>query len=215
MNDDWRLQIDLTEDGHADKLSGRLDAHELEHDLSEEFHDRVVVSVDGPRVFLYAGAREQAERARDAIEADASKHGSTVELELRHWHPAAEEWEDPDAPLPDDDAAKLAEHEELMAREREEAAKRGHPEYEVRADFASRHEAAALSQRLRDEGLPTVHRWKYLLVGAADEDAAKALAERIRTEAPAGTTVKVEGTWAEAYGERPPNPFAVLGGLGG
>jgi hypothetical protein len=51
--------------------------------------------------------------------------------------------------------------------------------------------------------------------GATDEDSAKALAERIRNEAPAGSRVKVEGTWAAAYAERPPNPFAVLGGLGG
>ena len=49
---------------------------------------------------------------------------------------------------------------------------------------------------------------------ATDEDSAKPLAERIRSEAPAGSRVKVEGTWAVAYAERPPNPFAVLGGLG-
>jgi hypothetical protein len=33
------------------------------------------------------------------------------------------------------------------------------------------------------------------MVGATDEDSAKALAERIRNEAPAGSQVKVEGTW--------------------
>jgi hypothetical protein len=215
MNDDWRLQIELAEDAHAHALTERLDAREFEHELSEEFHDRVIVSREGQRVFLYAGTREGAEGARDAIEADAGKHGWTVEVELRHWHPATEAWEDPDTPLPGDDAAKLAEHEELMAREREETTKRGHPEYEVRVDAPSRHDAIALSDQLREEGLPTVHRWKYVLVGAADEDAAKALAERIRGEAPTGTTVKAEGTWAAAYGERPSNPFAVFGGLGG
>jgi hypothetical protein len=215
MNDDWRLQIDHTEDGHAHALTERLDAHELEHDLSEEFHDRVIVTRDGARVFLYAGTREQAESARGAIEADAGKHGWTVAVELRHWHPAAEDWQDPDTPLPEDDAAKLAEHEKLISRERQETTERGHPEYEVRVDVPSRHDAIALSERLHDEGLPTVHRGNYLLVGAADEDAAKKLAERIRAEAPAGSRVKVEGTWAAAYSERPPNPFAVLGGLGG
>lgn len=71
------------------------------------------------------------------------------------------------------------------------------------------------SEQLRQEGLPAVHRWKFLLVGATDEDMAKELAERIREEAPARSRVNVEGTWAAAYAERPPNPFAVLGGLGG
>lgn len=215
MNDDWRLQIDLHEEGRAHALTERLDAEQLEHDLSDAFHDRVIVSRDGARVFLYAGTREQAERARDAVEADAKQHGWTVDVEFRHWHPTAEDWEDPDKPLPEDDAAKLVEHEALIAREREETARTSHPEFEVRVDLPSRHDAVRFSEQLREEGLPTVHRWKFLLVGATDEDIANDLAERIRNEAPSGSRVKVEGTWAAAYAERPPNPFAVLGGLAG
>ena len=214
-NDDWRLQVDLHEEDSARALTERLDAQQLEHDLSEEFHDRVVVTRDGARVFLYAGTREQAEKAREAVEGDARRHGWAVDVGFRHWHPVAEEWEDPDKPLPAGDAARHAEREELMAREREETAKRGHPEFEVRVDLPSRHDAARLSEQLRNEGLPAVHRWRYLLVGAADEDSAKQLAERIQGEAPPGSRVKVEGTWATAYGELPRNPFAVLGGLGG
>lgn len=215
MNDDWRLQVDLHEENHAQALTERLNAQQLEHDLSEAFHDRVIVTRDGAGVFLYAGTREQAEKARDAVEAEARQHGWALDIDFCHWHPSAEEWEDPDKPLPENDAARLAEREELMAREREETAKRGYPEFEVRVDLPSRHDAVGLSEQLRKEGLPAVHRWRYLLVGATDEDSAKELAERIRNEAPSGSRVKVEGTWAAAYAERPPNPFAVLGGLGG
>jgi hypothetical protein len=215
MNDDWRLQVDLREENHARALTERLDAQQLQHDLSEAFHDRVIVTRDGARVFLYAGTREQAERARDVIQAEARQHRWTLEVDFRRWHPTAEEWEDPDKPLPENDVAKLAEREALMAREREETARSGHPEFEVRVDLPSRHAAVELSEQLRKEGLPTVHRWRYLLVGATDEDSAKALAERIRNEAPTGSRARVEGTWAAAYAERPPNPFAVLGGLGG
>ena len=215
MNDDWRLQIDVHQEDDARALTERLEAERLEHELSDAFHDRIVVSRDGARVFLYAGTREQAERARDVVEAEAKQHGWAVDVDFRHWHPTAEEWEDPDEPLPDGDAARLAEHETLIAREREETAMTGHPEFEVRADLPSRHDAVRFSEQLRAEGLPAVHRWKFLLVGATDEDMAKELAERIEGEAPPGSKVKVEGTWAAAYGERPPNPFAVLGGLGG
>ncbi len=215
MNDDWRLQIDVHEEGRAHALTERLDTEQLEHDLSDAFHDRVVVSRDGARVFLYSGTREQTELARDAVEADAQKHGWTVDIDFRHWHPTAEDWEDPDKPLPEDDAAKLAEHQALMSRELEETAWSGHPEFEVRVDLPFRHEAVRFSEQLRQEGLPAVHCWKFLLVGAANEDMAKELAERIRGEAPPGSQVNVEGTWAAAYAERPPNPFAVLGGLGG
>jgi hypothetical protein len=214
MNDDWRLQVDLTEESHARSLTERLDAQQLEHDLSTAFHDRVIVSRDGSRLFLYTGTREQAEKTRAAIEEDARRHRWQIEVDFRHWHPVAEEWEDPDKPLPRDDAAKLAERDELMAREREETARSGHPEFEVRVDLPSRHDARELAQQLREEGIPTVHRWRFLLVGATDEESARALAERIQDEAPADSRVKVEGTWAKAFGERPPNPFAVLGGLG-
>ena len=215
MNDDWRLQIDIREETHSRQLLERLDARELQHDLSSAFHDRVIVTRDDSRVFLYAGAREQAERARDLIGTLASKHGWTVDADLRRWHPTAEDWEDPDKPLPDGDAAQRAEHDALIAAERREMEERGQPEFEVRVDLPSRHDAVRLAERLRGEGLPAVHRWKFLLVGATDEDSAKALAERIRSEAPSGSRVNVEGTWKAAYAERPPNPFAVLGGLGG
>jgi hypothetical protein len=215
MNDDWRLQIDIREETHSRLLLEHLDAQELQHDLSSAFHDRVIVTRDDSRVFLYAGTREQAERARDLIGTLATKHGWTVDADLKRWHPTAEDWEDPDKPLPEDDAAGLAEHEALMAAEREETAKSGHPEFEVRVDLPSRHDAVRFAERLGQEGLPVVHRWKFLLVGATDEDSAKALAERIRSEAPSGSRVNVEGTWAKVYAERPRNPFAVLGGLGG
>jgi hypothetical protein len=68
---------------------------------------------------------------------------------------------------------------------------------------------------LTAEGVPNVRRWKYLLIGAADEDSANALAERLRREAGPNATVTAEGSGQAAYEERPPNPFAYLGGLGG
>jgi hypothetical protein len=60
-----------------------------------------------------------------------------------------------------------------------------------------------------------VHRWKFLLIGVPDEDSGKELVERIEEQAPAGSKVCLEGTWAVAYAERPPNPFAIFGGMGG
>jgi 3-oxoacyl-(acyl-carrier-protein) synthase len=58
-----------------------------------------------------------------------------------------------------------------------------------------------------------------VVVAASDEDTAKALAERIRAEAPPGSTVTAEASVAEAVAEAPLatpfSPFAVFGGLGG
>lgn len=215
MSDDWRIEVGFDDPRHVGPLVERLDARELEHDLSDAFHDRVVVSRNDDRVFLYAGAREQAEAARGLVLSLAQQHGWKLEVDFKHWHPTAEEWEDPDLPLPKNDEAKRAEHEELIAAERRQVEESGHPEYEVRVDLPSFHEASQFAETLRSEGLPFVHRWKFLLIGVPDGDSGKELVEKIQSQAPAGSKVSFEGTWAAAYAERPPNPFAIFGGLGG
>jgi hypothetical protein len=215
MNDEWRLQIDVQDASDGAALTEQLAAAEAEHELSLAFHDRVIVSRDGARTFAYAGTREQAERAGDFIAKLAEQRGWSAVTELKHWHPLAERWEEPDLPLPADDAARVAEHEELIAAERGELEERGAPEFEVRVDLPSHREAVRFAERLRAEGLPAVRRWKYLVVGAADEDSAKQLAARLRSEAPGGSEVATEGSGQVAWAERPANPFAVFGGLGG
>jgi hypothetical protein len=215
VNDDWRLQVDFHDPGHVHGMVEQLEARELEHDLSTEFADRVIVSRNGGTVFLYAGAREQIDAARDLVVSLGKRHGWQLDVDMKRWHPTAEDWGDPDKPLPRTDAEKAAEHEELMAAERRESQRTGHPEYEVRADLTSRHEAVRFAECLREDGIQAVRRWKYVLIGAASEDDANVLAQRMREEAPPSSKVAVEGTWSEAYAERPPNPFAVLGGLGG
>jgi len=215
MNDDWRVRADLREQANARKLSERLEASELEHDLERSFHDRVIVSVDGAELFCYAGTREQAERAERLLRSVAGEHGWHLTTQLERWHPAAEEWEDPDKPLPQSDAERGAEHAEVLERERRESAARGYPEFEVRVQCASHHDTEALAAKLREEGIPSVRRWRFLTIGAADEDAASSLAARIRNEVPAGTIVTAEGTLRAVYEERLPNPFAIFGGMGG
>jgi hypothetical protein len=75
MNDDWRQRITFHDGGRAPELREHLEATDLEHELAGAFHDRVVVSVDGPDVFLYAGTREQAERAEQLIRSLAPDRG--------------------------------------------------------------------------------------------------------------------------------------------
>jgi hypothetical protein len=211
MNDDWRLRIDLHDDGAAHQLSELLGAQELEH----SFDDRVVVSVDGPEVFCYAGTRSQVESAEQVVRGLAEQHGWDLELELAHWHPTAEQWEDADVPLPENEAQAAREREERIAQERQESAQQGYPEFEVRVQCATRAEAGALSDKLEQEGIPNLHRWSYLLIGATDEDSAQALATRLGGEVPAGGMISVERNQRAVYDQRPTSPFAVLGGLAG
>jgi hypothetical protein len=211
MGDDWRLRITLAGPGEADRLADELQQGTLEHQLASGAGQRVIVSRDGREVFLYADRREQLERARQAIEG----RGGQVQSELRRWHPVAEEWEDPETPLPADESGVAAEHAERIAEEREESRELGTPEWEVRVECGSHRDTVALAERLESEGLQPVRRWRYLLVGAPDEDSARVLADRLTAEAVPGCTVTVEGTGAAVRAETPANPFAVFGGLGG
>lgn len=215
MNDDWRLHVTLLDHEHADALAGNLAASELEHDLSTRLEDRVVISRDAAELFLYAGTREVLEGVQHLIERVASEHEWQPEFELNRWHPAAEEWEDADVPLPTTPTEQASERAELMEREREETDGDGSADFEVRIQCRSHGDAVQLAEQLESEGIPHARRWRYVIVSAPDEDSAKQLAERLLTEAPDGSEVTVEGTADAAWAGRPPNVFALFGGLGG
>ncbi len=214
MDDDWRLQIDLDDAGIGGQVADLMRSAELEHDLELGFDQEVIVSHEGERIFLYAGTRAQLDRAAEAVRKILDTKGWDARLELRHWHPVALEWEAPEVPEPRTGAEREAEHERRMRTEDEETAARGgRAEFEVRIEFPSHGEARDFAARLKEEGLAPVRRWRYMVVGAADEDAAQALAERIRAEAPADAKVTAEGSLHAAWEQRPPNPFFFLGGL--
>lgn len=215
MSDDWRVRVHVHDPEHAAQMGQQMAAWSLQDELEAAFQDRVVISGEGNEAFCYAATREQAESVREKIRSLATEKGWEVEIDLARWHPVAEEWEDPDKPLPTSDGALAAEHEELMTREREEAREQGYPDFEVRVHCRSRSDAIELGERLQTEGIPSVRRWHYLLVGAPDEDTAAALAQRIAAESPPGAVVTTEGTGRAANEVRPGNPFAVFGGLGG
>jgi hypothetical protein len=215
VNDDWRVRVTLPGTNDARLLVHHVGLGELDPNVVTSLHDRVVVSQDDNELFLYAGTREDAEAAEQEVRTTAQANGLEPEFELTHWHPGSEEWEDPDKPLPATDADRAAEHAEMIAREREQEKEQGFPDYEVRIECASHGDAAGLAAKLREQGIPSVQRSKYLLVGALDEDSANDLANRIRDIAPEGSTVTVEGTVASAEHTEPLNRFAIFRGIFG
>ena len=208
---DWRLRVRFADEAHGLHLSERLHAAELAHEARAKFGDRVVVSRDGPELFLYANSESAAREAEGVVRSELEHEGREAEIALDRWHPVEEEWLDAAQPLPDDSAERDAEHAALMAEEAEEARERGYAEFEVRIDLPSWGDATKLSKRLDEEGLPHVRRWRYIVLGAANEDAADELAERMRGELPPDADVSVEGSFVAAQAEQPYKPFAIFG----
>jgi hypothetical protein len=195
MSDNWRIRIELPEEGHAGTLLERLgldlgsdEAKRLAKEL--EGH-RLAVSRDDEVVFVYTDSQALADRARQIIEAELAEEGIAAEIQVERWVPDEERWSG-DPP------------QETWA---EEERKRGYAPWEVRVERDSHAKAEELADTLEQEGYDVVRRWRYLIVGAASEEQARELAHRLHGEAEPGGDV----VWEVA----PQNPFALFGGLGG
>ncbi len=188
MADEWRVEVDLEDQEHGLTLGERLRSLDLDDEARERLGDRVIVSRDGPRMFLYTATEEQAQEAERVAHDLAAGEGLSAETALTRWHPDEEAWKDPSVPLPSTDEERAAEEQRHeIAEERA-----GRHEWEVRVDLPSLRETLDLARRLGDEGLEVHRRWKHVLVGAATENQAAELADRIRTQAPTAAQVQVE-----------------------
>jgi hypothetical protein len=212
MAEDWRLTVTLEHEEHGLGLLHALPQARLEDDARERLGDAVSVSREGGTVYVYTDTEAAAREAEGVVRGILADDGIEATIALDRWHPEELRWEDARTPLPRTEADEAAEHERRMAAETAEA-RAGRPAWEVRLELPSHHAARELAHRLENEGVPVVRRWSHLLVGADNEDAAAALAERLAAEAPEAR-VAVTPTGSAIWDTRPDNPFTILGGLG-
>jgi hypothetical protein len=97
VNDDFRIRIDIQEE-HAEGLLERLglDLSSEARKLAEELEGRrLVVSRDDETLFVYAGSKEEADRARQIIEAELRETGAHGEVgPVEHWLADEDRWDD-------------------------------------------------------------------------------------------------------------------------
>jgi hypothetical protein len=195
MSDNWRIRIELPEEGNAgtllDRLGLDLGSDEAKRLAKELEGHRLAVSRDDEVIFVYADSQAQAERARQIVEAELADEGIAAEIQVEGWLADQERWSG-EAPQ------ETWEEEEL---------RRGYAPWEVRVELDSHAEAEELADKLEQEGYDVVRRWRYLIVGAASEEQARELAQRLHGQAEPGGDV----VWEVA----PQNPFALFGGMGG
>ena len=215
MAEDWRVTVTLKDATGVAPLLQVLHEHRADHDLQVPAGERVAVSSSDDRVNVYADTRRSAEAAEEIVRAIAAEHALDVRFQLDRWHPEEERWEDARVALPATVAEHELEHERLEEDETRDSEETGIAEWEVRVEFESHHDAAAFADREEANGLTVVRRWRYVLLGADDEDDAKALASRLEHELPAGAIVHAEPGSGVAWEFTRSNAFAVFGGLAG
>jgi hypothetical protein len=195
-SNDWRVTISLTDPAHLERARRSFSAHEVEEDVRRQLGRSVAIGAGDSQIFLYAGTENAARDAERVARDVLASQGIEAEFTLHRWHPIEEEWEDPDVALPRTEAERQAEHQRLEDAETAESLAIGSAQWEARVEFPSHHEAVALADKLRSEGRTVIRRWKFLVVGANNEDDARELAEQIRREAPPDATVSAEAAGA-------------------
>jgi hypothetical protein len=194
VTDDWRVTVAFGNVAHARTAVRAVIGHQADDGVRGRLgDDGIAVSVDGRHLFLYA-ATEDAARAADRVMREVLDERQLVadRFALDRWHPEEQDWEDAAVPMPDSEESRAAERQRLMDYQMQQSAAAGQAGWEVRVELASHREAVEMARRLRAEGRAVVRRWKYLLVGAANEDEADALAKAIAQQVPADAPVRTE-----------------------
>jgi hypothetical protein len=177
---------------------------------------RVAVTGEQDHVFIYADTLALAEQAQEAVRRAMSDSDLDGNVTVWRWHPLEERWEDASLPLPQTDSERAAERTRLDEAETADSLIAGHPEWEVRVSLSSHRDAHAFAEKLQAEGIPVIRRWRHLMVGANNEDEARALAERLRAESPPGSEIVSMGSGEEPLRivHESTGRFAFFGGLG-
>jgi hypothetical protein len=191
-SNDWRVTISLADPSLLEQAQQSFSGHEVDQDVRRQLGRSIAVGAGDSQLFLYAGTELAARDAERVAREVLARQGIQAEFALHRWHPIEEDWETPDVAMPRTDAERQAEHQRLEDAETAESLATGVAQWEARVEFPSHHEAVALADKLRSEGRTVIRRWRFLVVGANNEDDARELAEQIRREAPPDATVRAE-----------------------
>ncbi len=207
-HDEWRVEVELEADDEGHSLGERLRSLALDDEARKRLGGSVIVTRDGPQIFLYAWHEESAREAERVVRELMEEDGLAGQVELRRWHPVAEEWKPADEPLPEDDSSLAAEQAERKQTGEAEGKEGDYP-WEVLIDLPHVTDTLREAERLEKEGHRVKRRFKYLLVGAPTEEAAIELGKSFEGKVPEGSHVGIRANPRD----RPEPEFVWLGSL--
>ena len=190
--DGFRVEVSLDDEEHGYSLDERLRATDLDDEVRERLGSSVMVTRDGPNLFLYAANEDTAREAESVVRSLVEEDELTADIRVTRWHPVEEEWKDASLPLPVTPAEEAAEYAAREAVEAVEAEREGDFDWHVVVHLPGRGDAAELAERLRAEGLAPHRRWRYVTVGVLTEERAQELVDRLQAELPDDADVRIE-----------------------
>jgi hypothetical protein len=99
--DEFRVEVDLHESLHG-KIGERLRSLDLDDEVAERLGDRVIVTRDGEKLFIYTETADAAKEAERVVTDVLADEGLTeADIRRRRWNQAQLFWQDADEPLGD------------------------------------------------------------------------------------------------------------------
>jgi len=103
-DDEFRVEVDIHESVHG-HVAERLRTLDLDDEVQERLGDRVVVTRDGAKMFVYTQTAEAAKAAEGVVHQVLSEEGIEGDVRRRRWNPDDRFWQDADEDVePDPDA---------------------------------------------------------------------------------------------------------------
>ena len=102
-SDEYRVEIDIHESVHG-RLSERLRSLDLDDEVAERLGDRVIVTPDGEKLYVYTQTADAAAEAERVVRDVLAEEDIEAELRRRRWNPDERFWQDADEPLASADA---------------------------------------------------------------------------------------------------------------
>jgi hypothetical protein len=206
-DEDWRVEAELDDDEQGYSLSERLRAVDLDDEARARLGERVAVSRDGSRLFLYAANEAQAHEAERVIRDLVARDDLSAEISTSRWHPVEQIWKDASIPLPTSAESIEDERARREDADEQEAERTGSWNWHLRVELPHRGDAVDLADRLESEGHRVHRRWRYVTVDLATEEAARELADSLAGTLPEDAQLTVE--------TKPPDPIFVFMGSRG
>ena len=110
--DEFRVEVNLDDEAHGHPFSERLASLDLDNEVAERLGDRVVVTRDGPRMFVYTQTREACGEAERVVRETLTDDGLYADVRATRWNPTTGEWQDADAPVEEGEGPDYAEEAE-------------------------------------------------------------------------------------------------------
>jgi hypothetical protein len=182
--EEWRVEVELGDERRGESLGERLRGLDLDDDVRKRLGRRVVVTRSGSKLYLYTNSEAEAGEAERVVRELLSADEAPPPIATSRWHPVEEDWKDASLPLPRDEGEAAVERERRDERERREAEAEGEYDWSVHAHAPARDEAQELERTLQEDGFTVERRWRYLTIGALNEEQANEIAARVREELP-------------------------------